>query len=171
MQMMSEVSTATAYATAVTTILLGTAAGGTFTVLAYSVPKYAKPFLSAALFVTAMLYVGLALAGGAGPAWLTVEIVGVLVYGSASLRGLRGSAWWIVAGWALHPIWDIAHHVAHTGHAFVPSWYAMACLGFDIAVAAVIASRTWHGATALSQSLPRWVPQSLLQSLPQWVRL
>jgi hypothetical protein len=52
--------------------------------------------------------------------------------------GVRGSHWWLVAGWALHPIWDIALHYIGPGAAFAPAPYALACLGFDLVVAAAI---------------------------------
>jgi hypothetical protein len=32
------------------------------------------------------------------------ELVGVAIFGGMALLGLRGYLWWIVAGWAFHPL-------------------------------------------------------------------
>ena len=55
------------------------------------------------------------------------------------LVGLFGSIWWIVAGWALHPLWDVGLHFLGPGRSFAPETYTIACLGFDLLVAAYIA--------------------------------
>ena len=64
--------------------------------------------------------------------------------GSCDLRGmglvgLFGSVWWIVAGWALHPLWDVGVHFLGPGRSFAPETYTIACLSFDLLVAAYIA--------------------------------
>jgi hypothetical protein len=50
--------------------------------------------------------------------------------------GLRGSPMWLAAGWALHPVWDIALHYFGPGRAVAPETYAIACLSYDLLVAA-----------------------------------
>ena len=65
-----------------------------------------------------MIYVYFAARAGAGAVWLAAELVGIAIYGSMGLRGVRGSAWWLAAGWALHPVWDILLHYIGPGHSF-----------------------------------------------------
>ena len=54
------------------------------------------------------------------------------------LLGVRRSPLWLAAGWALHPLWDIALHYVGPGHAFAPETYTIACLSYDLLVAAYI---------------------------------
>lgn len=67
------------------------------------------------------------------------ELVGVAIFGGMALLGLRGSLWWLVAAWALHPLWDIGLHYLVPGRSFAPETYTIACLSFDLLVAAYIA--------------------------------
>ena len=71
--------------------------------------------------------------------WLAVELAGVAIYGYAAVRGVRGSAWWLVAGLALHPVWDVALHYAGPGRAVAPDWYTTWCLTYDLMSAAIAA--------------------------------
>src|SRR5215210_2083667 len=63
------------------------------------------------LFIAAGAYFGFAVLArdllGVGEIWILVELVQVIVFGTMALLGLRGSSWWLVAGWALHPLWDV----------------------------------------------------------------
>jgi hypothetical protein len=68
-----------------------------------------------------------------------VEVVGVAIFGVMALLGLGRSLWWIVAGWALHPLWDVGLHYVAPGRSFAPESYTIACLSFDLLVAAYIA--------------------------------
>jgi len=45
----------------------------------------------------------------------------------------------VVAGWTIHPVWDIALHYAGPGRAFAPEWYTTSCLTYDLMVAGVAA--------------------------------
>ncbi len=56
------------------------------------------------LFAAAGAYFGFALLAAPGPIWLLAELVQVIIFGTMALLGLHGSPWWLVAGWALHPI-------------------------------------------------------------------
>ena len=91
------------------------------------------------LFVAAGAYFGFALLAAPGPIWLLAELVQVIVFGTMALLGLRGSPWWLVAGWALHPLWDVVLHYLGPGHSFAPITYTIPCLSFDLLVAAYIA--------------------------------
>jgi hypothetical protein len=91
------------------------------------------------LFVAAGAYFGFTLLAAPGPIWLLAELVQVIVFGTMALLGLRGSPWWLVAGWALHPLWDVGLHYLGPGHSFAPITYTIPCLSFDLLVAAYIA--------------------------------
>jgi hypothetical protein len=123
-------------------VLNGAILGAFNALAAHLLPRYRRHVLSAVLLVAALAYVHFTLAAGAGPVWLLVEVLGVLAYGVAAWRGLRGSAWWLAAGWALHPVWDIALHYAGPGAAIAPTWWTVPCLGWDLVVAGYIAVLT-----------------------------
>ena len=90
------------------------------------------------LVVAAMIYVGFAIAAQASAHWLLIECLGLLVYGSLAILGLRRGVGWLAVGWLLHPLWDLALHFWQAGAEFTPGWYALACLSFDLLVGAKI---------------------------------
>jgi hypothetical protein len=94
------------------------------------------------LFIAAGAYFGFANLGrdvvGSPPIWMLVEIAQVIVFGALGLLGLRGSPYWIAAGWALHPFWDVVLHYIGPGDSFTPWTYAIACISFDWVVAIYI---------------------------------
>ena len=94
------------------------------------------------LFVAAGAYFGFATLGrevvDTQPIWMLVELAQVIVFGAIALLGLRGSPYWIAAGWALHPFWDVVLHYIGPGHSFTPWTYAIACVSFDWLVAIYI---------------------------------
>lgn len=99
-----------------------------------------RKVLAYGLIATAALYVGFALRSPDNlTAWVGIEMTGVAIYGSFAMLSLVGSPWWLAAGWLVHPFWDIQFHYIGTGSAFTPDWYALACAGFDVLVAAYIA--------------------------------
>jgi hypothetical protein len=71
------------------------------------------------LFIAAGAYFGFATLGrdvvDTSPIWMLVEIAQVIVIGALALLGLRGSPYWIAAGWALHPFWDVVVHYIGPG--------------------------------------------------------
>ena len=97
------------------------------------------------LFIAAGAYFGFATSGrevlGTNQVWMLVELAQVVVFGTMALLGLRGSPYWLAAGWWLHPFWDIVLHYVGPGHPFTPWTYAIACVSFDwlIAIYIVIA--------------------------------
>ncbi len=91
------------------------------------------------LFAAAGAYFGFALLAAPGPIWVLAELVQVIIFGAIALLGLRGSPWWLAAGWALHPLWDVVLHYVGPGHSFAPITYTIPCLSFDLLVAAYIA--------------------------------
>jgi hypothetical protein len=98
-----------------------------------------RSFLVLFLFIAAGLYIVFALTAGEGILWIVGEVVGVAIFGVMALLGLGRSLWWIVAGWALHPLWDVGLHYVAPGRSFAPESYTIACLSFDLLVAAYIA--------------------------------
>jgi hypothetical protein len=98
-----------------------------------------RSLLAVFLFVAAALYILFAVQAGEGTFWLVGEVVGVGIYGTMALFGLRGSPWWLAAGWAAHPIWDVALHYFGPGGSFAPAGYTITCLSFDLVVAAYVA--------------------------------
>jgi len=107
--------------------------------VAIAIPRFTRQILAAVLVAAALFYLWFALAAHTSAAWLAVELAGAGIYGYAAMRGVRGSAWWLVAGWALHPVWDVALHLVGPGASFAPAWYATSCLTYDLVVAGVAA--------------------------------
>jgi hypothetical protein len=90
------------------------------------------------LFIAAGVYIVFALRAGESTFWVVGELVGVAIFGGMALLGLRGSLWWLVGAWALHPLWDVGLHYFGPGRSFAPETYTIACLSFDLLVAAYI---------------------------------
>src|SRR3712207_354548 len=93
----------------------GAIGGAQLALVAFLLSRFARDIagralLAAVLIVAAVIYVYFAAREGAGATWLAGELVGIAIYGGIGLRGVRGSAWWLAAGWALHPLWDILLH-------------------------------------------------------------
>lgn len=102
-----------------------------------------RVLLAVVLVIAAGVYVGFAADAGGG--WITAEVAGVAVYGGMAALGIRGSRWWLVAGWAAHPLWDVLLHYVGPGRSFAPDTYTIPCLSFDLLVALYIAvaGRSW----------------------------
>ncbi len=94
------------------------------------------------LFIAAGAYFGFATLGRdvlhTQPIWMLVEIAQVIAFGTLALLGLRGSPYWLAAGWALHPFWDVVVNYIGPGNAFTPWTYAIACISFDWLIAIYI---------------------------------
>ena len=126
--------------------------GAVFAALAVIVPAFllsrftrdiiGRSVLVIYLFVAAGAYFGFATLGrevvDTQPIWMLVELAQVIVFGTLALLGLRGSPYWIAAGWALHPFWDVVLHYIGPGRSFTPWTYAIACISFDWLVAIYI---------------------------------
>lgn len=71
---------------------------------------------------------------------LTLEATGTLLFLALALLGVRGSPWFLALGWGVHAVWDLAIP-ALRGGSYLPAWYPLLCLGFDVVVAGYVASR------------------------------
>ena len=123
--------------------------GAIFAIVAVVVPAFllsrfirdivGRSVLVIFLFIAAGAYFGFAIVGrevvGTQPNWMLVELVQVVVFATLALLGLRGSPYWLAAGWALHPLWDFVLHYIGPGHSFTPWTYAIACVSFDWLIA------------------------------------
>jgi hypothetical protein len=98
---------------------------------------------AAALLVTALIYVGFAVLGGATPGWWLVEVGGVLLYGALAWWSLERWPVLLPIGWAAHVLWDVLLHGMATP--FVPAWYPALCVGFDLVVAVYLLGRMRTG--------------------------
>lgn len=125
-------------------LINGVAYAAIFIVVALLISRFAgefvwRAFLVLFMFIAAGLYIVFAVLAGEGTLWLVGELIGVAIFGGVALLGLLGSLWWIVAAWALHPLWDVGLHYLGSGRSFAPETYTIACLSFDLLVAAYIA--------------------------------
>ena len=101
-------------------------------------------FWSWALVVCTAIYVGFAYWND--PQMLTTETVGMAVYLPCTLLAVRTrSRLWsytsVAVGWSAHALWDLAHGDGDAlplpaGH--VPQWYKPMCIGYDLAVGALL---------------------------------
>ncbi|MDQ3801925.1 MAG: hypothetical protein M3384_21080 [Acidobacteriota bacterium] len=98
-----------------------------------------KKIYSLGLIVAALIYVGFGIFSGSAW-WNLTELGGVLIYASFAVLGLRRSGWFLSAGWALHVLWDAVLHGEQAAD-FVPYWYQMLCIGFDLLLAGYIGFR------------------------------
>ena len=87
------------------------------------------------LVVAAFIYVVFGIVGGASVRWLTIESIGVLIYGVAAWVGLRGWPSLLALGWIAHVAWDVLLHVSGAGAEYTPPWYPWLCVSFDLVVA------------------------------------
>jgi hypothetical protein len=122
-------------------LLIGAALGAAFVIVARKQKRGEQTVLAVGLLVVALIYLVFGLAAGANVDWLVTETIGVGIYGTFALLGLRYSLWWLALGWAAHPAWDAGLHLLGGSAKFVPMWYAIACIGFDLVVAASILER------------------------------
>lgn len=99
-----------------------------------------KRIYAVGLVIAALIYVGFATIGGASLNWNVIELVGLAVFTLIAALGLKVSAMFLAAGWALHGLWDTLLHLMQHAH-FVPEWYPVICLGFDLALAVYIVAR------------------------------
>ena len=71
--------------------------------------------------------------------WIWIELLGLALFAALAVLGLKNSPWLLAIGIAGHGVaWDSWHY---GNSAYVPDWYAVACLLVDLALAAYVAAR------------------------------
>jgi hypothetical protein len=98
-----------------------------------------RSLLAIVLIIAALAYVAFAVRAGESAFWVVGELVGVGIYSTFGLLGVRHSPMWLAAGWALHPLWDVVLHYFGPGSSFAPVSYTIPCISFDLLVAVYIA--------------------------------
>jgi hypothetical protein len=119
-------------------------------------PRYARLLVGVGLIVASLFYVYFAARESQSALWNIGELAGVAVFGTMAVLGMRGSRWWLVVGWALHPLWDVVLHYFLPGRAFAPLGYVFACLSFDLLVAAYVAWRRGWDVAPMVEPEPRY---------------
>ena len=94
---------------------------------------------SIGLIVAALFYVAFSFTG-ATTQWFVIEVIGLVVFTIIAVFGLRVSLWFLALGWAAHVSWDVVLHLFRE-QSFVPEWYPVACISFDLIIAAYIAAK------------------------------
>lgn len=92
-----------------------------------------RSFYPVVLIVIAVLYILFAAIAGSTTAIL-VELLPAVLFVAAAAIGFKKSLWLVVAGLALHGVFDSIHHqiISNPG---VPSWWPEFCLAYDITAA------------------------------------
>ena len=140
-------------------LIIGAVGGAVLSLIAFLLSRFVsdvvgRTVLATVLFTAAGAYFGFVVMAAVSPIWWLSELLQCIAFGTLGLFGWRGSAKWLLLGWALHPIWDFVMHYIGPGRGIGPSWYAIACLSFDWAVAAYILIR-YLGANRLTPSRAR----------------
>jgi len=131
--------------------LLGVLFGSGFIFLTRWSGLNARQIFPYGLIAVAFVYVALSGRSDNPTVWLGFEMTGVAIFGSLAMLSVMGSVWWLVAGYALHPLWVIVFHYVGTGSAFVPKEFSLANSGFDLTLAAYLAYEAWSSARAVAQ--------------------
>jgi hypothetical protein len=97
-----------------------------------------RSFYPVVLIVIAALYLLFAVQAGSSGA-LVAETIPALVFVTLAAIGFRKTPWFVVAGLALHGVFDFFHPavIANPG---VPVWWPGWCLAYDVVAAAYLAA-------------------------------
>lgn len=94
------------------------------------------------LVMLPLIYIGFAFVGEAPADWIALEASGILPFGLLAWLGRRRLSLGLAIGWATHVLWDAGLHLGPQAPTFVPKWYVVLCISFDLLVAGYIAART-----------------------------
>lgn len=96
-----------------------------------------RAFYPVVLIIVAHYYVLFAvMAGGDG---LVAELAIFALFAAIAVLGHRISLWLVVAGLALHGLFDLTRHLLISAHG-VPEYWPAFCMAFDLAAPAVLAA-------------------------------
>ncbi len=98
-------------------------------------PTARMPVLAGLLWLTVGLYIGMALMDTSRNTALEA-LGGVPVLALATL-GLTTSPWFLVAGWLVHPAWDLLH--PRPIQTRIHPWTVPFCIVYDVLVALLVA--------------------------------
>jgi hypothetical protein len=119
-------------------LLLGIAGAAVLCGIAWLLPaERGLDLLAVGLAVVGAVYLGSALNDGR----LRLQLLegGVAVFFLVlALVGLWYAPLVLAAGWLLHAVWDYFHHPHPLGAPVAAHWYPLACLSFDVLVAAFL---------------------------------
>ena len=132
-------------------LFIGVVASKLFILLARSRGEQENRLLATGLIVAALIYVGFGLGSGS-VSWIGIEVGGLVLYGVCAWLGIKYHPMWIAVGWGLHPVWDAGLHLTGMGSEFVPYWYAILCLSFDLYVAGYIAIQSLNSRAPVAHS-------------------
>lgn len=88
------------------------------------------------IVIAAIIYVGFVIQKGAWD-FLYMELIGVGIYSILAWLSLKYNNYWLALAWALHIAWDMLLHDA-VSTSYVPVWYPVSCIGFDIMIACYV---------------------------------
>ncbi|NOZ54046.1 MAG: hypothetical protein GXP08_13105 [Gammaproteobacteria bacterium] len=94
-------------------------------------------FLGYALIVTALIYVVLAVFS-ADLMWISIEVIGCLVFLLLVWLAYQYSFWFVAMGWLIHIVWDMGLSPFESAP-YVPGWYPAVCTGFDLVLGLYLA--------------------------------
>jgi len=97
-----------------------------------------RSFYPVVLIVIAALYLLFAVMAKSIDS-LVAEAIPALIFVATAALGFRKTPWLVVAGLALHGVFDFFHHalIANPG---VPVWWPGWCLAYDVVAAAYLAA-------------------------------
>jgi hypothetical protein len=97
-----------------------------------------RSFYPVVLIVIATLYLLFAAMANSAES-LVAEAIPALMFVVMAALGFRKSPWFVVAGLALHGVFDFFHHAVITNPG-VPGWWPGWCLSYDVVAAAYLAA-------------------------------
>jgi len=103
--------------------------------------KFERTMLAAFLVGMPLVYVmgWFAARDHAANLWIWVELLGLALFVGFAALGLKNSPWFLALGIAGHGFaWDLWHY---KNSAYIPDWYAVACMLVDLALGAYVAAR------------------------------
>ena len=100
------------------------------------------------IWMAALVYVLLSLRQDkAHVTWTQVKAMGM--YGIPAVLGRMqvspGPAFWAGLGWLAHPFWDAQFHNDEDAMHWVPHFYPMMCLTFDVVMSGYLFNMWYHG--------------------------
>ncbi|HET9801621.1 MAG TPA: hypothetical protein VFP96_00155 [Candidatus Acidoferrum sp.] len=103
--------------------------------------KFERGLLTAFLVGMPLIYMAGWFVGRShgGNSWIWTELAGFALFAGFGALGVKKSAWFLATGIAAHGlVWDIWHY---RNSAYIPDWYAVACMLVDIALGVYVAAR------------------------------